>query len=236
MTDWAIALGGGPAPAAEHLAPVLRHLGCDPPPSEQGTTEAAVEATFLIGSRLGRRGRRLLASDGSATLLFDGRLDNRNELARSLDLERRGIDDPALVLAAWRRGGEGVFAALEGPFVVVIWDEPRRRLVLARDVLGDQSASYHRPRDSHAPFLVGPDAEALLAAPGVSGRANERSLARLLALQGPAPGETYFADVEEVPPGHVVTWTRETGLTRRRFATLDADPSARRERDPVSRF
>jgi hypothetical protein len=236
MTDWAASFGGAAwSRASAALAPVLRRLGCDPPPATHGPA-GPKEGTFIIGSRLGRPARGLLASDGSTTVLFDGRLDNRVEIARSLGQETRGRHDPALVLALWRRDGEAAFAALRGPFAVAVWQGTRQRLVLARDVLGDQALSYHRPRDCNSPFLLAPDAGALLAAPEVRAEANERSLARLLALRAPLPGETYFADVEEVPPGHLVTWTPENGLDRRRFAALEPDASARIERDPVGKL
>lgn len=236
MTDWAGSVGGAASSRASGtLAAVLRRLGCEPLPAARGGA-GPEEATFVVGSRLGRPGRALLANDGSTTVLFDGLLDNRVELARSLGEKANRRHDAALVLALWRRDGEAAFAALRGPFVAAVWEGPRRRLVLARDVLGDQSLSYHRPRDCNAPFLLAPDASALLAAPEVRAEANERSLARLLALRAPLPGETYFADVEEVPPGHLVTWTREDGVGRRRFAALEPDRSARLERDPVGRL
>src|SRR5690606_15828720 len=42
----------------------------------------------------------------------------------------------ALVLAAYRAWGTGAAARLEGDLAFLIWDQPRRRLVAARDFVG----------------------------------------------------------------------------------------------------
>src|SRR5947209_3246452 len=55
-------------------------------------------------------------------LTWDGRLDNRAELADRLGLTSREIiPDPAIVLNAYLAFGDSVFADLIGEFALVLW-------------------------------------------------------------------------------------------------------------------
>ena len=219
------------------LSPVLRALGRGEgsPPLAGGASAYGPGCGFRVAGHPGKANTQI-ASGTQAILLFDGRLENRAALAAALGVDAAGPSDAQLVLALWERSGEAAFAELRGPFAVVVQQAPGRRLVMARDVLGDRSLSYWWGGQRQAPFLAAPDSASLLAAPGVSGDWNDRSVARLFAIQAPLPGETYFAAVHEVPRGHVVSWTAEGGVEIRRFTRLAPDWSARRERDPVGRL
>ena len=67
-------------------------------------------------------------------ITFDGRLDNRADLLRALDLSASsGADDAAagdaeLVLRAYRAFGDASIDRLLGDFAFALWDAPRRRL------------------------------------------------------------------------------------------------------------
>ena len=61
-------------------------------------------------------------------MVADIRLDNRDELAAALALDRdrsNTMADSAIALAAWERWGNEAWARLRGPFAVAVW-EPRR--------------------------------------------------------------------------------------------------------------
>lgn len=141
------------------------------------------------------------ASDPAAGVhaLFDGRLDDREGLADALGLpgEERRAPDARLVLAAYLRWGEECFERLLGPFAAAIYDARRRRVVCGRDALGSRTLFYHLDRER---FLLASEERALLAHPAVSARLNEATLARFYAVAAPRPGDTFFADVHELPP------------------------------------
>ena len=68
---------------------------------------------------------------------FDGRLDNREELAAQLDLRVSAVTpDSVLVAAAYRRWGVECPARLLGDFSLVVCDSQHRRLLVARDIFG----------------------------------------------------------------------------------------------------
>src|SRR5262249_48571103 len=77
----------------------------------------------------------LVDARADCAIVFDGRLDNRGDLARWLDVDE-ARSDAALVLAGYTTRGLASVARLFGDFAFAIWDGGARRLVLARDPLG----------------------------------------------------------------------------------------------------
>ncbi len=167
---------------------------------------------------LGRRIHRLLPEDsfdhgpalspgGDLVGVADARLDNRVELLDALGASSTGrgeLSDTAVLLAAFRRWKEAAFARLAGDFACAIWDRRGRRLVLARDCVGNRPLHYHHaaglfafasmPRGLHA-------LDEIPSAPDLDYAAESLSL---LAPYGP---RTFFKGVEAVRSAHAVIFT-----------------------------
>ncbi|MFH1084895.1 MAG: asparagine synthase-related protein, partial [Chloroflexota bacterium] len=169
-------------------------------------------------------GERQPLSDGQAQvhLAYDGRLDNRAELLAALglhDAASRALSDAALLLRAYVRWGEGCFARTLGPLAAVVYDARAQRLVCARDVMGDRPLFY---ADTPRAVMAASEEYALLAHAGVSDRLDEVTLACYCALRLPTDGRTFFADVRELPPGHLMV-VDAGGLRCERFDQLDLE-------------
>src|SRR5262249_18099229 len=83
----------------------------------------------------------LIAGKGRYALVADVRLDNRDDLAEALRLsavQSRSICDAAILLAAIERWDESCLEHLVGDYAFAAWDGARRRLLLARDPLGQR--------------------------------------------------------------------------------------------------
>src|SRR5262245_33969500 len=107
---------------------------------------------------LGRRLMRILPEDaydrqpllggkGRFILVGDVRLDNRDELTDALQIPRSQactLCDTAILLAAFEQWEEGCLERLVGDYAFAVWDGARRRLLLARDPLGQRPLHYHR--------------------------------------------------------------------------------------------
>ncbi len=160
-------------------------------------------------------------------LVFDGRLDNRDDILRALTCERpaRDAPDPELVLAAWREWGQSSLSRLNGEFALALFDARERSLTLARDPVGCRALYYWTgPRV----VVFGSEIKSVIAHPAVAAQPNEELIADLfLLVQLPYEdeGETFFKDVQAVLPGSSVRITA-AGITRSRF--WDFDPTARR--------
>src|SRR5581483_3873902 len=163
----------------------------------------------------------LADASGRVHLVFDGRLDNRKELLGTLACANPKASDAALILRAYERWGEESFARLLGPFALALFDTSGRRVVCARDGLGDRTLYYYL--DARV-LVVAAEERAVLAHPAVSSRVNERRLAAYFALEHPADGSTFFTDVTELLPAHVLRVGEEE---QRLWRYWDADPRRR---------
>ena len=102
-------------------------------------------ARILAATPLSLRGPGLiLAHDSIAPLkrrgsaiVFDGRLDNRDDLlSRFGDALDDEHSDAALAFAVYEKSGPGGFEHLIGDWSLILWDAERRAMVLASDFAG----------------------------------------------------------------------------------------------------
>lgn len=175
------------------------------------TPESATETQPLVGP-------------SGAVLVFDGRLDNREQLLDELHAAPGiGADspDPALVLAAYDAFGERLPERLLGDFALGLFDPRRRALLLARDAIGIRPLYYTtRARET---FLFASEVKALLAHPEVPARPDDDVLAGFLLSRATDPREkTFFEGISSVPPAHAVTVTPDELRVRRYW---DFDPA-----------
>src|SRR5262249_4070221 len=111
-------------------------------PDEQGVYTTASVALGCVRLRVIdlESGRQPMATeDGSLVIVLNGEIHNHKQLRA--ELEARGhcfrtACDTEVVLHAFREWDIDCFARLRGMFAVALWNEPDRRLVLARDRLG----------------------------------------------------------------------------------------------------
>ena len=146
---------------------------------------------------------------GRWTLVADLRLDNRAELCAALGLEpgrAATLSDSAVAMAAVERWEEEAVGRLIGDFALALWDRDRARLHLARDFLGQRPLHYHR---SPGFFAFASMAKGLHALPEIPVAPDAEAVAAFVALMPENGPETFFAGVEKVLPGHVLTVTRD---------------------------
>ncbi len=177
------------AEAAKHRAPDgVRHHAEGP----AGLSHLALDTTPEDS-----RERQPIA-DGKLALTADARVDNREELLRSLRLPKSSTD-AEIILASYRRWGEGCAERLVGDFAFCVWDSPRGRLFAARDAMAMRSLHY---RAEGRRFLFGTEAKQVLAAPGVPRRVSEPAVgAYLSGCFGPLES-SFYEGIEQLAPGH----------------------------------
>lgn len=147
----------------------------------------------------------LLDPANACALLFDGRLDNREELSAALGLTARqaaGMADSELALLACVRWDTAALPRMLGDFAIAMWQGARARLWLARSPLGVRPLFWHR-QDAFFAFATMP--KALLAIPGVPRAVCEKRLYEDMLVIPPTGPESLFEQIQRVQPGHVVT-------------------------------
>lgn len=168
----------------------------------------------------------LVHSSGTA-LVFDGRLDNREELLAILGASS-GISadapDPAFVLAAYEAFGDRFAEHLNGDFSLGLFDPRRQRLLLAQDAIGVRPLYYCRTRGT---VLFASEVKALLAHPEVSTRPNDGVLAEfLLGCRLQNHGLTFFEGVSSLLPAQMAIITPE-GCATRQYWEFDLSRQSR---------
>ncbi|MCC7278928.1 MAG: hypothetical protein IT487_11525 [Chromatiaceae bacterium] len=157
----------------------------------------------------------LVHAESQTLILFDGRLDNRDELAQALGIpsdQLRLMADSALALHACLRWETDAVDRLLGDFALACWQPRQSRLWLARDPLGTRPLYWHQtPR--HFAFASLP--KALFAIPGVEKAICEERLHDYLCLLPMIGPESFYKDIYRVEPGQILVLDGERVETRR---------------------
>ena len=157
-------------------------------------------------------------------LIFDGRLDNREELLSQISASSITTQSPdsQLIFEAFLRWGTECVSRLNGDFALAIFDSRSRQLILARDPVGCRPLYY---TTSGSTFVFGSEIKAVLAHPDVRTRPNEDLIADYFVrdrLPYEDSAETFFQDVYAVLPGQRVAKTTG-GLTSKTFWDFDPE-------------
>ncbi len=171
-----------------------------------------------------------VVDSSEAVLVFDGRLDNREELIRTLTAARVPLGsrtDSELALGAYRKWGQAAFPRLLGDFAVAVWDQRCRRLLCARDPLGVKPFYYHW---NGRVFAFASEATALLDGPGPPPQPEETMIAGLLVGRFHDPEATFFKGVRQLPAAHFLSLDAG-GLQVSRYWDLDPAREVRYPRD-----
>ncbi len=207
---------GGVATRLQAMAAAVAHRG----PDGRGVwhdREAGLAATRLAIVDLSRAGQQPMLDEAVGTAIaYNGEAYNFRDLRRELEARGhafRSGTDTEVVLAGYGEWGDGVVTRLRGMFAFAIWDAPRRRLLLARDRVG-QKPLYYAWLDGT--LLFGSEIKALLAWPGMPRRPHLPALHHYLSFRYVPGVETAFAGVTRLPPAHtLVVEAGRAGAPRR---------------------
>ncbi|HSR42548.1 MAG TPA: asparagine synthase (glutamine-hydrolyzing) [Longimicrobiales bacterium] len=163
--------------------------------------------------------------DGSLQLVFNGEIYNFRELRTRLKARGhrfRSTGDTEVIVHGYEEWGDAVVERLDGMFAFGLWDEPRGRLLLARDRAGKKPLFLYREEGR---FAFASEIEALLSLPGVDDVLDPRALPLYLAYgYVPAPG-TFYRRIGKLPPGHLLALEEDGSERIERYWRLDASPA-----------
>lgn len=156
-----------------------------------------------------REHQPLMSLDKNLALVWDGRLDNRDELRRNLrssGTSLRDNTDAELVLQSYVAWGEECSKRLLGDFAFTVWDARQKQLFCARDHVGARPFYYVSSKHF---FAFASEDEPFLQLPGVSRQFNEELIASLLvpAFDSFDNNRSWLWDVLILLPGQYMTVT-----------------------------
>jgi asparagine synthase (glutamine-hydrolysing) len=166
------------------------------------------------------------ANAAGNAIVFDGRLDNRDDLCGILGLDRSS-SDAAAALAAHGKWGAGAAAHLLGDFAFAVWDAAARRLVCARDPLGQRPLFYGSIAGA---TIVASEPQQILAHPRFAAVVNDAMIAEFLTGTPVSVEETIWRGVTRLPAAHTLV-VSGTGVRGQRYWDFDPDARLRYARD-----
>ncbi|MGC2502109.1 MAG: asparagine synthase-related protein [Silvibacterium sp.] len=194
---------GRPANVAElkRMAVAVEHRGSDGITYWHSGPVAFAHLQFCTTPESLEERQPLVLPGGEACLVWDGRLDNREELLEALAAQGAcPVDntDPGVVLAAYLLWGTQCVQRLVGDFALAVWDQRSRQLWCARDYIGIRPFFYFWNGKT---FLFAPEVCALLHHPLVSRKVNEGMAGEYLANEVTSREETLYSDIRRLPSG-----------------------------------
>jgi len=170
------------------------------------------------------------ANNGRHLFVFDGRLDNRAEIARDLagsNFPSGPLCDADLALQSWLKGGDAAVRTWSGEFSFICWDAHDETLVACRDHIGLRALCYHETAQR---VVIASAPRAVLGMPDVERAIDEQKIADQLVQLFHDGERTYYKDVKRVLPGHVFRVNRaKTENTK--YWSLDEAPQVRYAND-----
>jgi asparagine synthase (glutamine-hydrolysing) len=162
----------------------------------------------------------LVTASGTA-VTWDGRLDNREELLRLLQLpDLHGCADVSIVGAAYERWGIACFGKLIGDWALSIWNPTDQTLILAKDPIGVRHLYFSLDRGQVAWSTV---LEPLVRLANHKFSLDEEYIAGWFSFF-PATRLTPYVGVESVPPSCFVRFHSGKQSTTQYW---DFDPAKR---------
>jgi len=170
--------------------------------------------------------RPLLHADSSTAIVFDGRVDNRDDLIALIEshgYHRRTDTDMEIVLLCWLLWNTQCVEHILGDFAFAIWDGRQQTMFLARDVAGVRPLHYYAAPDL---FIFATDICQILSHQDVVPRPNEGMIGEVLCSAFINQEETLYTDVFRLRPAHFLQ-VGATHLKMRQFWRPSDSPRIR---------
>src|SRR5215831_15015940 len=152
--------------------------------------------------------------DRSIWIVFNGEIYNFPELRP--DLEKRGHvfrthSDTEVIVHLYEEYGAACVDRLRGMFAFAVYDDGKKKLLLARDRLGKKPLYYTL---SKGRLLFASEIKSILAVMPELAQVDERSLLHYFLLGYIPDPESAFHNIRKLPPGHLLEF--ENGQVRTR--------------------
>jgi asparagine synthase (glutamine-hydrolysing) len=143
----------------------------------------------------------MASEDGRYWITFNGEIYNYRDLAPALAAERPLLtrSDTEVLLRSFMRRGLACLRDLRGMFAFGVFDAKTRRLVLARDHLGQKPLYYWHDGNR---FAFASEIKALLALDSRLAELDPDALHEYLTLRFVSAPRSMFRNIKKLPPAH----------------------------------
>ncbi len=143
-------------------------------------------------------------------LLYNGEIYNSNALKRELIKKGHHFSthsDGEVICHLYEEKGLEAFKELDGMFAIALWIESEKKLILARDYIGEKPL-YYVKKSPHE-IVFSSEIKALQACKALSLSLNEQAIWDFPSFLWIPEPNTIFNEVKALPPGHLLIVTQE---------------------------
>jgi asparagine synthase (glutamine-hydrolysing) len=156
-------------------------------------------------------------SVGQVALMWDGRLDNREELAGLLSPLSSMSGDAEYVSTSYENWGEDFAKHIQGDYALCLWDPRNNKIIMARDPFASRPLYYGTRNDC---LFWASDIGALVNLLGTDYVHIDDCYAASFLTSTEDLDRTPYREIKSVPPGHLVIFSGPASKTVR-FWSLD---------------
>jgi asparagine synthase (glutamine-hydrolysing) len=202
----------------ERMARVIVHRGPDGEGfhfDDAAAPRAALAARRLAVIDLEAGHQPLSNEDGTVWVAYNGEIYNYRELQsqlESLGHRFRTHCDTEVVVHAYEEWGDDCVTRFNGMFAFAVWDQRRKRLLLARDRLGVKPLAWVQRGER---LWFASEVKSLLEDPEIPRELSPEALLGYLTFFAVPEPQGLLAAVRKVPPGHVLAFENGTATLSR---------------------
>lgn len=162
--------------------------------------------------------------DESVHVVFNGEIYNYPELRKQLEAKGhtfRTHSDTEVLVHLYEDHGRDLVKHLRGMFAFALWDARERKLLLARDHLGQKPLYIYRDEEK---LLFGSELKAILAHPNVDRRINSEAVEDYMTFGVIAGPRCIFKRIQKLPAAHTLLLDADSlGNSAQRYWQLSFD-------------
>jgi asparagine synthase (glutamine-hydrolysing) len=174
-------------------------------PDEEGSWKG--DGVYLGNRRLSiidlTTGRQpIFNEDRTLCIVYNGELYNFLDLRPRLESYGHVFtthSDTEVVLHSFEQWGIDCLRRFNGMFAFAVWDTRKRRLVIARDRIGEKPLYYYVAGDR---IVFGSEIKAIVADPTVPREVSRKGLVNYLTFGHSSFPDTMYEGIFKLPPGH----------------------------------
>lgn len=172
--------------------------------------------------------------DSSLQVVFNGEIFNYLELRQALEKQGHVFythSDTEVIVHLYEEYGVDFVQHLNGQFAIALWDQPRRRLVIARDRAGIRPLFYAR---AGGRLYFASEVKSLFAHPDIPRKINLQALQEIFTFWTTLPPHSLFEGIQILPPGCLMVIEGESTQIRPFWDWRFPSDGIDRERSPES--
>lgn len=157
---------------------------------------------------------------GKVQVFLNGEIYNFPEIKKDLAERHRFLtqSDTEVIAHLYEEAGEDVFLRLKGMFAIAIWDAKEKKLLLARDRLGEKPLFW---TVAGRTFVFGSEIKSVLSHPAISRELNLEALWDYLTLEYIPSPKTIFEGIWQLEPGTLLV-AKDGRIEIRRYWELQS--------------